>query len=543
MMKSMKNLIVKIFLIALFLSTGICFGDCELKDWTRIWGSIATDTGKGVSVDSAGNIYVTGSTRSEFDGQTNTGSMDIFLTKYNSSGTKQWSRLWGSDDDDYGSGVSVDSAGNIYVAGNTEGEFDGKINAGGTDFCLTKYNSAGTKQWTRIWGSIANDYGNNVTVDSAGNIYVVGSTHGEFDGQINAGEYDLCLTKFNSSCTKQWTRIWGSTDFDSGRGVSVDSAGNVYVAGSTSSEFDGQTNAGKDDLCLTKYNSVGTKQWTRIWGSTANDYGNNVTVDSAGNIYVSGHTYGEFDGQTNVNMKTADLCLTKYNSAGTKQWTRIRGSTGNDSGRDVSVDSAGYIYVAGETRGEFDGQVNVGGYDLCLIKYNSVGSNQWTRIWGSTSHEYGRGVSVDRAGNCCVVGYTEGEFDGQTNAGSADICLTKFSFNSPFVGITNLNFSVELPTTTATIGGTNNEYIALDSTMWWENTSTSGVSGTFTADLSRSWTIDNIPLVAFENIITASGSNIFGEVSTDTITIDLVPEPFYLSFIICQLLFINLCRK
>jgi len=109
---------------------------------------------------------------------------------------------------------------------------------------------------------------------------------------------------------RQWTRIWGSTSYDYGNGVAVDPAGNSYVAGYTPGAFDGQTNAGENDLCLTKYNADGTKQWTRIWGSTAGDYGYGVAVDPAGNSYVAGYTDGAFDGQTNAG--SLDLCLTKF---------------------------------------------------------------------------------------------------------------------------------------------------------------------------------------------------------------------------------------
>jgi len=165
-----------------------------------------------------------------------------------------------------------------------------------------------------------------------------------------------------------------------------------------------------------------------------------------------------------------------------KDWTKIYGSDTIDYGNGVSVDSNGNIYVAGYTSGEFDGQINTGGIDICLTKYNPSGAKQWTKIWGSTASDYGRCVSVNSSGDCYVSGDTYGAFDEQTNAGDRTICLTKYESPVPFVDITNSNFSVELPSTTAIIGGTNNEFIAVNSIMWWENTSTSGVSGTFFAE-------------------------------------------------------------
>jgi len=522
----MKNPVLKTncIIVVIFLIAGNCLGSNMIKDWSRIWGSSANNYGQCLSVDSDGNAYVAGHTIGGFDGQSNAGERDICLTKYNLTGTKQWVKIWGSATNDYSFGVSLDPSGNAYVAGCTLGGFDGEVNAGKRDICLTKYNASGTKQWTRIWGSTAADYGEDVSVDSSGNVYVAGHTNGEYDSQTNAGGYDICLTKYNASGTKQWTRIWGSAFDDYSRDVSADSSGNAYVTGYTNGEFDGQSSTGDREIFLTKYNASGTKQWTRIWGSQFDDYGNGVYVDVSGDAYVTGYTYDEFDGETNTG--SLDIFLTKYNASGTKQWTRIWGSTVSDYSKSVSVDSSGNAYVAGYTFGEYDGQTNAGRMDICLTKYNTSGTKQWTKIWGSTATEYGNSVAVDSGGNYCfVAGYTAGEFDGQTNSGGYDICLNKFVNPVPLLYITNANFSVELPDTTAIIGGTNNDFIAIGNTMWWQNTSTSGVTGSFFADSSKSWTISGIELTPDANVVVVYGSNIFGNIATDSITINLVPEP------------------
>jgi len=394
------------------------------RDWSRIWGSSDSDYGNCVSVDNAGNVYVAGNTWGSFDGQINNGTMDLCLTKYNNSGSSLWTRIWGSNASDSGNGVNVDGLGNVYVAGSTSASFDGQTNNGHTDLCLTKFNNNGTKQWTRIWGSAVYDAGRSISVDSAGSIYVAGETQGSFAGQTNNGNMDLYLTKYNSNGSSLWSRIWGSYDYDYGICVSIDSTGNIYVAGNTLNSFDGQTNNGSSDLCLTKYNNDGVKRWTRIWGSSAGDYAQGVSVDKAGNIYVTGFTYGSFDGQSKNGYQ--DLCLTKFNSSGTKQWTRIWGSADSDEGMSVSVDSIGDIYVSGYTEGSFDGEINNGYQDLCLTKFNSSGTKQWTRIWGSFNFDGGRGVSIDSVGNIYIAGYTDSSFDGQSNNGSWDFCLTKY---------------------------------------------------------------------------------------------------------------------
>ena len=96
-------------------------------------------------MDSSDNLYVTGQTYGGLDGNTNSGSGDLILVKYNSSGTKQWTRQLGTSSYDQGLGVTVDSSDNIYVMGRTEGGLDGNTYSGSSDIILVKYNSSGAR--------------------------------------------------------------------------------------------------------------------------------------------------------------------------------------------------------------------------------------------------------------------------------------------------------------------------------------------------------------------------------------------------------------
>ena len=133
---------------------------------------------------------MTGSTNGALDGKSNSGSNDIFLIKYYDNGTKQWTQLLGTNDQDHGVSVTVDSNNNIYVTGDTAGSggLDGKSNYGSNDIFLIKYYDKGTKQWTQVLGTSGIDGGDGVTVDSNNNIYVTGSTNGALDGNTNSGD-------------------------------------------------------------------------------------------------------------------------------------------------------------------------------------------------------------------------------------------------------------------------------------------------------------------------------------------------------------------
>ena len=146
------------------------------------------------------------------------------------------------------------------MTGHTDGGLDGNTNSGNMDIFLVKYNDGGTKQWTKQLGTSGNDYGYGMTVDSSDNIYVTGMTYGGLDGNTNSGDTDLYLVKYNSSGTKQWTQQLGTSAGDRGQGVTVDSSGNIYVSGYSLGGLDGNTNSGGKDIFLVKYNSDGVKQ-------------------------------------------------------------------------------------------------------------------------------------------------------------------------------------------------------------------------------------------------------------------------------------------
>jgi uncharacterized delta-60 repeat protein len=429
-------------------------GTKDNKAFTKQLGSSGEDVAIGVAVDSSGNSYVTGYTDGGLDGNSSSGKKDFFLIKYNSSGTKEWTKQEGSSGDDYAYGVAVDSSDNIYVTGYTDKKLHGNNNSGRFDMFLVKYNSSGARQWTKQLGTSNNEYASAIATDSSDNIYVTGMTWGGLDGSTKP-KYcmgygtvkafkectDIFLVKYNSSGTKQWVKqLEGSSkSFDNAQGLAVDSSDNIYVAGFTNGGLDGNTSSGKHDILLVKYNSGGSKQWLQQFGSSNNDMGLEVNVDSKGNIYVTGKTEGGLDGNTNSGKN--DIFLVKYNSSGTKQWTQQLGTPTFEEGNGVAVDSSDNIYVSGWTRGKLD--TYAGGDDAIVLKYNSSGTKQWTRQFGApsfleksqynsssqmtTSEDKGIGVAVDSSGNIYVTGNTKGGLDGNTNSGKKDIFLVKYN--------------------------------------------------------------------------------------------------------------------
>lgn len=343
-------------------STGNAAGDALLVkynpagavQWQKTLAGSSLDWFMSIALDSSENIYTAGITSSQ-----GAGSYDGLLCKYNSDGDLQWQRSLGGSGDDRFRRVTADSSGNVYVTGWTASQ-----GAGGDDLLIVKYNSSGTLQWQRSLGGASNDYGYGIGTDASGNVYVVGQTASQ-----GAGVNDSLIVKYNSSGVLQWQRSLGGAGNEEPL-CAVDSSGNVYLCGITSSQ-----GAGGEDILIAKYNSSGVIQWQRSLGGTGTDQGRSIAVDAMSNIYIAG-TSNSAGGAGGY-----DIVIAKYSTSGAIQWQRSLGGTGNDYAQSVAIDSStGALYVAGWTA-----SAGAGSDDLLLVKLPADGS--LTGTYGSFTYQ------------------------------------------------------------------------------------------------------------------------------------------------------------
>ncbi len=410
-------------------------------------GGSTRDEGYAIAVDSLGNAFITGLTRSidfptEGEYQTYQGGRDAFVTKLNSSGSALiYSTYLGGSDDERGYGISVDGSGNAYITGYT----------GSTNF----------------------------------------PTKGAYQATLLGPHGDAFVTKLNSSgnALVYSTYLGGGSDFEIGHGIAVDTSGNAHVTGHTASadfptEGAYQTSHGGDiyDAFVTKLNSSGNALvYSTYLGGSNQEEGYGIAVDGSGSAYVTGYTrsanfptkggYQAFQGD-------ADVFVTKLTSSGNDLvYSTYLGGSASDCGSGISVDNAGNAYIAGGTESiNFPRQgayqtFQSGWWDAFVTKLNGSGDALvYSTYLGGGSIDYGFGIGVDSAGNAYVTGLTEStdfptEAECQTYQGGRDVFVTGLNVSgSALIYSTYLGGSQNEANSWAdiTVDGAGSAYIASD---------------------------------------------------------------------------------
>jgi hypothetical protein len=329
--------------------------------WLQQFGTIDDDLPfSGISADSSGNIYLAGT-----GPIVGTQRADVYLWKYSASGTQLWSRRFGTSAFDQDLRISTDASGNVLITGRTQGSFPGFTNSGGDDVFIAKYLSTGTQFWIRQFGTFSTEWANGISADSSGNVYVSGYTQGSLPGNSNLGGRDAFLVKYSGSGSQLWVRQFGTSGNDTAVNNTTDSSGNIYVAGYTVGTLPSNSNLGGNDGFLAKYSTSGSQLWVRQFGTAGTDFAQQVITDSSGNVYLAGYTLGSFSGYSNAGSE--DVFVAKYSPNGTQLWVRQFGTSASDIDSGLSIDSSGNIYLSGYTMGSLPGNSNAGSADVFII--------------------------------------------------------------------------------------------------------------------------------------------------------------------------------
>ena len=405
------------------------------------------------------------------------GTGDAFLVKYDASGTVLWAKSTQGAGADLCYGVATDTSENVYIIGYfysptiTIGTYT-LSNSGDANVFLAKYDASGTALWARSSLGTGIAEGRSVTTDASGNIYITGDFNSPsftFGTNVlnNSGGLDIFLAKYDASGNVLWAKSAQGISHDWSNSVATDVFGNVYVAGrfdSPSITFETYTitNLGNENIFLVKYNSSGTVLWAKGAGGISDDWANSIATDATGNIYLTGafsspsFTIGTY---TLTNTGSHDVFFAKYNnSSGNVLWAKSAEGTGSDIGYGVATDTYDNVYLMGRfsymtvNSITFDSIIlsfPSGGIDpMFIVKYNSSGSVLCSSTLASGGDDI-CGIVTDVFGNV----YIGNDFminpfivgsDTLNLTGEEDVFVAKCTFNCNVNSINELNKRIKI---------------------------------------------------------------------------------------------------
>ena len=443
-------------------------------DFASYLGGSDSDMSSQVVVDAAGNIYLSGTTsgggfptsggvQTSFGG----GVGDAYVVKLNATGSDViFATYLGGSGEETGSGLAVDPAGSVYVVGATTSTNFPVASAlqsslrGERDAFLTRLSATGSALMLSTYLGGAEAEAALAVAVSGKFVYVTGVTTST-DFRISAkafskssrGGSDAFVMKFKKGGAKiAYSTYFGGSGFDLPAGIAVDTAGNAYVAGLTSSA-DLPTNSpaqaelrGLFDGFVTKFNPKGSALvYSTFLGGSDVDGAAGIAIDGAGNAYVTGATAStDFPVagalQASYGGGLLDGFATKLGPTGaTLVYSTYLGGSAEDRAYRVAVDAAGRAHLTGLTasgnfpvRNAIQGQLNGEGFDAFVTSIEPTGSSLAASTYlGGRGDDAGVSVAVGASGTIIVVGETSstdfpamGAVQG-TNAGGFDAFVVR----------------------------------------------------------------------------------------------------------------------
>ncbi|NOZ42568.1 MAG: hypothetical protein GXP02_05300 [Alphaproteobacteria bacterium] len=373
------------------------------KTTTVVKPTVFDTTANATAVDSAGNVYVVGSSKGSFGSQINGAAVqDVFLSKYDAAGNKLFTRLLGASGTAKAFSVVVDSKDNVIIAGQADKKLVPSDTLSGLDSFVTKFDKTGKELFTYQQDSVARDQANSLAIDAAGNIIVTGSIQGNLNATTSyGGASDVYVTKLDGLSGKllDSTQI-GGAGTELGKAVAIAGDGNILVA---------SREAGHAIIRKLDATNLKTTLATYDLGNLAGGTVSGIAVDAAGGIYVAGTSYnGSLSGGTvtKAYSGSGDGFVTKLTDGGTTfspVYTNFVGSAGTDTIKGLTVQN-GAVYVAGKTYGTLPGAIKSGTTNGYVAKIDATtGATGFIRQFGGVSGYNGSSAIAFSAAGSSVI--------------------------------------------------------------------------------------------------------------------------------------------
>jgi len=432
---------------------------------TYLGGSLE-EQARDVTVDSQGNVIVTGGTGSS-DFPTTAGAIDrsfngnydVIVVKYDAAGNLLWSTYLGGPGYDRAYGVAVDGQDEIYIAGRASSGFpttagtlqpsfagDSNPNPayGAQDGFVCKLSAAGSLRFCTYFGDSSRSFLRDIDVDAAGNIYIAGgygnTSSGSWPSSIGGaflngprGGQDAVIAKLATDGTAvRWARYMGGSSWDSEENsVQLDGSGTPYLLFTTESTgiatagaYD-TTYAGQQDVFVTKLSTAGAVQWGSYVGGSQNESTetHELAVDATGEVYVAVPTQsppGEFPSSGSTIRRSYgpgggnnDVVVAKLSSDGSAlRAIAFVGGGGADRPEGVAADATrGVMFTGTTTSSDFPVtpgafQPGLRGRDALMVRLTPDLALDYATFLGGGADEYGRAAELGPGGSFYAVGST-----------------------------------------------------------------------------------------------------------------------------------------
>ena len=367
------------------------------EEWNKTFGGSNIDVGLSGQQTSDGGYIISGYTRS----YGNPSGRNIWLIKTDISGTEEWNKTFGGNDDEEGHSVQQTTDGGYIITGYTK-----SFGAGLEDAFLLKTDADGNEEWNKTFGGSNDDQGTQVQQTNDGGYIIVG-----FTWSFATGGADVWLIKTDSSGNQEWTKSIGGLASDGAWSIQQTIDGGYIITGWTFSY--GPDPGIYGNLWLIKTDSQGNEIWNEAFGGTDADRGYYVqqTIDTG--YIMTGYT-GSFG------AGLYDVWLLKTDSSGIEEWNKTFGGTGRDYGNCVQQTNDGGYILTGYTL-----SYGAGGDDVWVIKTDENGNETYNKTYGGASSDIGYTIRQTTDTGYIVTGHTL-----SYGAGVHDVWLIKIEGNT-----------------------------------------------------------------------------------------------------------------
>lgn len=290
-----------------------------LLEWQKCLGGSSQDMPVHLIKGTDGYIYTLGSTSSiDGDVSSNNGSLDLWLTKQDSTGNLIWQRTYGGSGIDVGTGIVEVSGGNFVLGGYTaSSNGDVSSNHGNFDAWILKINAQGNIIWEKTIGGSQVDLSYTLLATQDGGFILGGGTYSN-DGNVsgNHGDQDFWIVKVNGTGTLVWQRSLGGTGLDVCYSVVENSAGELIACGSTNSTNGNVVgNHGTYDFWVNKLSPNGSLIWSKTLGGSLQEAALSIALGVSGEYAIAGYSKST-DGDLSINYGYNDFWICILNENG-----------------------------------------------------------------------------------------------------------------------------------------------------------------------------------------------------------------------------------